>query len=149
MHVNDLRGSIAIVGGSLILHLVKQCDALGNTEQQRMNAINAQMRQWHTDHHTEHRMPELRIQDLRKDHWAVLNGRLVKAASARAMLPFLHNLATTYFPGYGPFNKSVRKVFASLMEIQRTMFTSEMFLTDAVQEDVRSSNWQSLRAWCD
>ena len=151
MHVNDLRGTIAIAGGSLIQHLVVRSEALGSSQPQRLDALNIQMKDWQSTNGTEHRMPALRKENLTKDNWATLNGKLVKAANTRALLPFLNNLANRYFIGHGAFNSSVRKVFASLEQIQRLMYTSEMFFTDEAKEEFRIAHerlgrhWQHLR----
>ena len=151
MHVNDLRGTISIAAGSTILHLVQKCTALGISQQQRMAAINVEMKEFQRTNGTEHRMPELRVQDLKYDHWAMLTGKVVKAANTRAMLPFLQSLANTYFQGHEPFNTSVRKVFDSLMEIQRIMYTSGTFLSDEAKQSFQEAHerlgrhWQNLR----
>ena len=155
MHVNDLRGTIAIAGGSLLVHLVTRIRALGNTQQQRMDDINKSMREFQKGR-TEHRMPNLRLTDLRTDKgWSMLCGKLVKAANTRAMLPFLSGLAQTHCTGRDGFDSSCNKVFTSLMTIQRIMYSSGTFLTDEAKEEFKDAHlrlgrhWQLLRQLCE
>ena len=155
MHVNDLRGTIAIAGGSLLVHLVTRIRALGNTQQQRMDDINKSMREFQKGR-TEHRMPNLRLTDLRTDKgWSMLCGKLVKAANTRAMLPFLNGLAQTHCTGRDGFDSSCNKVFTSLMTIQRIMYSSGTFLTDEAKEEFKDAHlrlgrhWQLLRQLCE
>ena len=154
MHVNDLRGTIAIAGGSLLVHLTTNVRALGNTQQQRMDEINRLMKEFQQGS-TEHRMPMLRLRDLKTDKgWSMLSGKLIKAANTRAMLPFLDDLASKYCTGREGFDQSCRKVFTSLLTIQRIMYSSGTFLTDAAKEEFKEAHlrlgrhWQLLRDLC-
>ena len=151
MHVNDHRGVISIAGGNILCKLVTSCNRLGRTQQLRLNKLNAMMKEHQSQHNTEHRMPSLRLQDLRANGWGCLSGRVVKAANTRAMLPFLESLARDFFAGHGSYNSSMRKVFASLVEIQKIFYSSGHFIPDAKQDELAQHfarcerHWQNLR----
>ena len=152
MHVIDLRGLLAIAAGSLLWKLVSSVRRLGLTNPVRLQNINIQMQEYQANHGTAHRMPPLRMSNLRDDGWAVLNGAVVKAANTRNLLPFLNHLANEYFAAHGAYASSVRKVFASLMTIERILYSSEMFLSDEEKANFQAAflrlgrHWQLLRA---
>ena len=153
MHVNDHRGVISIAAGSLLLKLVKSCTRLGRTQQLRLDKLNEMMKGHQSKHNTEHRMPSLRLQDLTANGWGCLSGRIVKAANTRAMLPFLDSLAKEFFPDHGRlgYNSSIRKVMASLVEIQKIFYSSGHFISDANKQQLNqhynrfARHWQNLR----
>ena len=43
MHAKDLRGLHAIAAGSLIMHIITNCNALGVTQQERLDRLNERM----------------------------------------------------------------------------------------------------------
>ena len=96
-------------------------------------------------------MPPLRDENLRKDGWATLDGKVVKAANTRALIPFLNYLAQTYFAGHGEYPSSCRKVFATLDSIERLLYSAGMFLSDEKKRDLKAlfltlgRRWQHLR----
>ena len=152
MHVNDHRGVISHTAGSILSKLVSSCRRLGRTQQQRLNQINALMKEHQKNHNTAHRMPTLRLQDLKATGgWGCLTGRVVKAANTRAMLPFLLELVEEYFGGAESYDRSVRKVVASLVGIQKIFYSSGMFISDEKQTELKTHferyerHWQNLR----
>ena len=151
MHVLDLKGVIAIAAGSLLLHLVQNFRCLGRVEQDRMDDLNAQMKEFQSRTGVQHLMPSLRIDDLRAHGWAVMGSKLVKAANSRSMVPFLAHLANKYFPAHGGFASSIRKVFRSLDAAERIFYSEGMFLSDAAKVELTDSlncmgrHWQHLR----
>ena len=151
MHVMDHRGVISIAAGSLLYKLITSCDGLGRNQAARMSRINALMKQHQKDHGTTHRMPALRKEDLRKDGWSCLTGKVVKAANTRCMLPFLLELAEDYFDGTDSYDVSIRKVFTSLVEIQKVLYSSGCFLADTDVDKLDAlfrrvgRHWQNLR----
>ena len=126
MHLLDLKGVIAIAGGSLIWHLVRTRASLGAIYPHRIDEINRQMKDFQ-EGTTEHRMPPFRQQDLHTQGWACLGSKLIKAANTRALVPFLKNLADKYFPAHGAYAKAVRKVFNALNEIERFFMVTACF----------------------
>ena len=150
MHVLDLKGVIAIAGGSLIWKIVTTVSSLGNTQEIRLNKINEQMKEFQKGS-TSHRMPSLRLSNLRCDGWAMLSGPVIKAANSRALLPFFNHLAQKYFAAHGDYSSSIRKVFLALTEIERIFYTSDMFLEDKTKTELEDAflrlgrHWQNLR----
>ena len=118
------------------MKLVQTCRALGDNEQKRLDHINKLMKEYQVTYGTSHRMPPLRLTDLKNDNWACLSGKMVKAANTRCMVPFLNNLAQTYFPAHGAYASSTRKIFASLLAIEKLLYSAEMFLTDVQKADL-------------
>ena len=146
MHIFDLKGIIAIAAGSLLLNLVQNCNALGRTQQARMNNLNAQMAAFQEKQ--PHKMPPLRIIDLSKDGgWATLSGKLIKAANTRALVPWLKHTADKYHAGHGGHHSSVRKVFYSLAAIEDIIYKSPMFLSDVQKEELQSQLDKMGRHW--
>ena len=136
MHVLDLRGVIAICAGSMILKIISTNNTLGNNQDVRLAKINELMKEYQRTHGTSHRMPPLRINDLRTDGWGCLSGKVIKAANTRCMVPFLDNLAQTFFPAHGAYASSTRKLFASLLAVEKIFYSSGMFLTDTQKADL-------------
>ena len=113
MHVIDLRGLIAHFGGSLIWKLISTNNSLGNAQDKRLAKINELMKEYQSTKGTSHKMPPLRIENLRNDGWACLSGKLVKVANSRCLVPFLNYLAQEYYPAHGAYASSTRKLFSS------------------------------------
>ena len=151
MHVLDLRGVIAIAAGSLLVHLVTFYDALGSTQQARLENLNGRMRRFQRGQ-TEHLMPPLRLGDLKLEGWSCLHGKLVKAANTRALVPWLLDLTNTVLPPHGAFASATRHVIQALDDIERIMYSAERFFTadenDAYAEAFLKlgENWQFLRS---
>ena len=151
MHVLDHKGVICIAAGSILVKLVSTCERLGRTQQLRLDALNTRMKNFQAAHGVEHRMPSLRLQDLKSSGWADLKGKVVKAANSRALLPWLDNLAQTFFAGHGSYNSSMRKVFSTLVDIQKLFYSSEMFISAEGKKQLDAlfkklgRHWQNLR----
>ena len=152
MHLVDLKGVIAIAGGSLIQYLHNNCAALGRVKHFRLMSINRLMHEFQTRERTEHRMPPLRSDDLENAQgmWC-LSSKLIKAANTRCLLPFLKHLAEQYLSPVGAHPKSVRKVFTCLDAAERIFYGAGTFLTEEQKTDLESHmnclgrNWQYLR----
>lgn len=147
MHCKDLRGMHAIAAGSLMMHLVSNCGALGSTQQARLDTLNQRMRRWQITNGTSHLMPLIRMQDLKTVHWHMLSGKLVKAANTRALIPFLKHAAHQFLSPHGGYASAARKVFDALFEIEHIMYSSGMFFTDAQKESFRNQFSKLGRAW--
>ena len=153
MHVMDLRGTSAIAAGSLLDHLVKTRTfrSLGRIEADRLDEINRQMREFQTTHGTAHRMPDIRMQDIRDGDWAMLHGTLVKAANTKALMPFMKHLADKYCNGHGALNSSIRKVFASICDVEHILYSANIFLKPDEHARLKDAfnrmgrHWQHLR----
>ena len=151
MHIMDLKGLTAIAGGSIMHYLVKNNNTMGRVEALRVQELNRVLRKFQSDNKVEHRMPDIRIQDLTNSGgWTVLCGQVVKAANTRCLVPFFKHLAIEYFSGHGEYNSSVRKVCYNLDEIETILYTSDMFLDDAALQRldqcfrVLARHWQHL-----
>ena len=153
MHVMDHRGVICIAAGSLIYKIVATVGALGPRQEDRLQKINEAMKEFQSvdNNNTPHRMPPLRLSNLRNSGWSELHGPVVKSANTRCLLPFCMDLANTYFGGDSSYEKSVRKVFQALLTIESILYSSEMFLTDKAKADLKEAflklgrHWQNLR----
>ena len=151
MHVEDHKGVTCIVAGSILVKLVTTCARLGSTQQIRLDMLNKEMKEFQSIHKIEHRMPPLRLEDLRRSGWANLQGKVVKAANSRALLPFLEELSNTYFLGHGSYNSSTRKLLAALNSIEKLFASAGMFFTDEQKQtigelfDKVGRHWQNLR----
>lgn len=152
MHIWDLKGLTAIAGGSLLYKLVTSMDSLGRNQAERMDAINQRMQTFQRTTGCAHKMPPLRVTDLRHEGWASLSGKLVKAANTRALIPFLNHIAQSFFPAHGAYSSSVRKVFSALDAIEKLLYSSGFFLSDENKTDLNElvsklgRHWQHLRA---
>ena len=136
MHVIDLRGLIAHCGGSLIWKLISTNNSLGNAQDKRLAKINEVMKEYQSTKGTSHKMPPLRIENLRNDGWACLSGKLVKVANSRCLVPFLNYLAQEYYPAHGAYASSTRKLFSSWLEVEKILYGAGMFLTDIQKADL-------------
>ena len=137
MHSKDLRGLTAICSGSLIMHLITHSGKLGDNRETRLAKLNERMRRFQIDNGTSHLMPMLRLQDLQTNQWHMLSGPLVKAANTRALVPFMKHCAHEYLSPHGGYASEARQVFDALFEIERIMYSSEMFLTDEQKQEFR------------
>ena len=152
MHVDDLRGVTAIAGGSMLHHLVVNSVALGHNQEQRMQALNADMKEFQSRMRTEHTMPPLRLENLSLDGWWMLSGRLIKAANTRSLKPWLEDIANRFFAGHGELQSSTRKVFKHMMILERIFYSAGTFLTDEQHAELTASllalgrHWQLLRS---
>ena len=150
MHVLDLRGVIAIAGGSLIWKTISSVHSLGPSQDTRLEKVNEMLKVFQ-EGAAFHRMPPLRKSNMRSDGWAVLNGPIVKAANTRDLLPFLNSLAQRFFAGHGSYASSTRKVFLALIEMQKIFYSSGQFLEDEAKVQLRDAflklgrHWQNLR----
>ena len=88
--------------------------------------------QFYRDNHTAHRLPSLRLTNIidKATEFPQLRGKVVKAASTRAIVPFLSHFAgqldcTT------TFGKHRLKMVRWLERIYEVMYESPMFLTSA------------------
>ena len=150
MHIIDLRGVIAIAGGSLIWKIISSINSLGTTQDGRLEEVNAMMKEFQSGG-TTHRMPPLKKSNLRLDGWAQLSGPIIKAANTRALLPFLEFLANKFFGAHGAYASSIRKVFSSLVQIQKIFYASGQFLEDDAKDQFKKAvlrlgrHWQQLR----
>ena len=155
MHCKDLRGLHAIAAGSLFMHLVHNCAALGATVPARLEALNVRMKVYQTrENRTEHPMPALRLENLKLEGWHMLNGKLVKAANNRSLVPFLQHCAYKYLSPHGGYSSATRKVCDALVAIERIMYSSNMFFDDAQKLAFKNEflklgqNWMYLRNVC-
>lgn len=150
MHILDLRGVIAIAGGSLLWKIISSINSLGATQDARLTKVNLMMKDFQRGG-ASHRMPPLKKSNLRCDGWAMLNGPVIKAANTRALLPFLHFLANKFFAAHGSYASSIRKVFQALVQIQKIFYSSGQFLEDESKAELNESflklgrHWQNLR----
>ena len=152
MHLLDLKGTIAIAGGSLIQYLINNCNALGRVKHFRLININRLMNEFQTRERTEHRMPAFRKDDLENAQgmWC-LSSKLIKAANTRCLVPFLKHLAEQYLFPIGGYSRSVRKVFNSLDAAERLFYGAGTFLSKEQHEELvvlmncLGRNWQYLR----
>ena len=141
-----------MASGSMLHHLVCNNMRLGRTQEQRMAALNSDMKEFQSRTKTEHPMPPLKLENLRTDGWSMLGGKLVKAANTRALLPWLQDLSMRYFNGHGEFQSSTRKVFKRLLEMEQILYSSGTFLTAAQHADFTETllslgrHWQLLRS---
>ena len=88
----DCKGSSAIIFGSTLELLVRMPD-LGKSRQERLDKVRVFMKKWYDDHPGHHRLPELRLGNIRADDkWAELHGVTVKAANTRAAAPIVQRL---------------------------------------------------------
>ena len=153
MHVIDHKGVICIAAGSLIFKIVSSVASLGSKQEDRLDKINDMMKVFQSAavSNTQHRMPPLKLSNLRKDGWSCLQGPIVKSANTRSLLPFCMDLANTYFGAHGPYSSSVRKVFQALIKIQQCFYSSDQFLTDEAKLELKEAflklgrHWQNLR----
>ena len=97
-----------------------------------MDIINERLMQFYRDNHTAHRLPSLRLTNIidKATEFPQLRGKVVKAASTRAIVPFLSHFAgqldcTT------TFGKHRLKMVRWLERIYEVMYESPMFLTSA------------------
>lgn len=157
MHVVDLKGVHAICCGSILLDLVTsptRTAVLGATQDQRLLEINRRMKDFQSTSGCEHYMPELRIDNLRKDGWACLNGKLVKAANTRQLIPFMLHLVGLFYNAHGAYASSVRKVVTALNTIEHICYSADMFLTTSEKQTFDKAwktvgrHWQHLRWLC-
>ena len=154
MHVKDLRGVIAIAAGGLLQQLVSNYAALGATHQERLDALNKDMRTFQTAAETraEHIMPYLRLTDLKTDGWHMLSGKLVKGANTRSLVPWLKSAAHKFLSPHGAVANALRRVFDCLCEIDRIQYNASVFFTldekrcFAQQFDILGNNWMYLRS---
>ena len=83
-------------------------------------------------------MPDLRLANLfHADGFSDLHGPIVKAASTRALIPWMVELTTTFFAGSSQEEVSIRKVAHSLHEIVNTLYSAGIFLTAGEKRHVR------------
>ena len=147
MHAKDLKGLTAIAAGSTIMHLITHCSRLGDNQQTRLDTLNREMRRFQINNRTRHLMPMLRLTDLKDQGWHMMSGPLVKAANSRALVPFLKYAAHEYLAPHGGYANETKKVFDSLFEIERIMYSSGMFFTDAQKLEFSEQFLKLGRAW--
>ena len=82
MHILDAKGVAAICYGGILGRLIRMPE-LGRVIQARINRINAAARAWYAAKPGGPKLPRIRREDLVKDDWHVLCGRMFKAAIMR------------------------------------------------------------------
>ena len=120
MHINELKGTLPIIGGSVLALLLRKA-SLGTNKERRLEAINRSMKQFHKDNPKVHRMPPLREGNLENNGWACLCGQTVKAANTRCLTPWFHKLAVIHFSSRSPQEKTMRKVTYCLKRIDQVI----------------------------
>ena len=151
MHVVDLRGVISVAGGSLLDGLCRDNASLGGRMEERLNKLNEMRNAFQRSHKTQHTMPDLRLQDLKVDGWAMMGGKLVKAANSRALVPWLVDLVERYYNGHGAYASSVRKVFKNLHRVEELFYSCGTFMGTAEVEELEACirtigrHWMVLR----
>lgn len=94
MHVLDYKGVTSWVAGGILWSAIQE-HQLARTQPLALDAINERLSEHYTRCKTTHRLPKLRLENICADRakFPQLTGKVVKAASTRALVPFLVEIA--------------------------------------------------------
>ena len=138
MHVLDHHGLASILIGSTLRRLVVLEGRLGPNQQARLDAINAQLSEYHNDHLVSARLPKFLLSNLVSNGWSELSGPLIKAARVRNACPFVEVLARRYFDDGSDYSKAIVRCISYLNGVYDVLYGSEVFLTDVELEALRT-----------
>lgn len=138
MHIADCNGVANLVGGSILRDLVERDTRLGATQQARLAALNSQLKRFYEERPGYHRIPPLRLQNLTKEGWAVLNGSTIKAANCRSLSPFLVRICEMLFDdSSNPYHLCVSRVATSLNRFYQIVYGAGVVMKPEEQQEVR------------
>ncbi len=151
MHLADCKGVAAIAFGS-VFELLLQKAALGPNRAARLAHINGFLRQWYAERPGSHRVPPLRLTNVRgPDGWADLHGPTIKAANTRGLAPLVRDLAREQFVSGSREDTAVVALCDGLADFYSALYAAPLFLPEPTVDHVRAlcvsigENWMVLR----
>ena len=94
--------------------------------------LNEKLQQFYTDNRVQHRLPKLRLSNIRgskETDFPQLRGKIVKSASTKALVPFLQQLAAEFDTGT-PWTQHRRKACDYLQQMYTILDEGAMFLEE-------------------
>ena len=151
MHLCECNGLTSIAAGSLLRVLVSTERRIGRNMEERLAELNRRLVAFYDLRPNYHRMPEIRQSNLLLDGWHQLHGQTVKAASTRALVPWLVEMAETFHDTDSPYDRLVQRVFRALESFYRFLYVAGVFLYIGERAELHrvllllGASWQQLR----
>ena len=152
MHLADCKGVSSLAFGSVLENLLRR-PSLGDNRGDRLVAVNAFMAQWYRDRPGSHRLPPLRLGNVRaQDGWADLHGPNIKAANTRSAAPLFRDLVRRYCDGSDEGDASMIIICDGLADYYGELYSSDVFCTDEMVDRIVAitatvgEHWMRMRA---
>ena len=147
MHLADCKGTSATVFGSVVDMITWMKDH-GPNRQERLNRVNEFMEHWYSDNPGHHRLPQLKLGNLRSDDgWSELHGAAVKAANTRAAAPLFRDMAVHFFTRDLDEHRKVIAMCDEVSKCYDILYGSPMFMPKAKIDELRVTVWAIGEHW--